>query len=127
MHFIALLCKFGEEKNNILNIIDIFVHPSRNEGLPTSVIEAASFGKPCLVSEATNIADKIIKYKAGTSISNQSITELAAALQEMYSIWTDDEVYKNYCENAILMVNENYCWKNVIEKINEKLYEINGI
>ena len=40
--------KFGEEKNALLRQCTIFAAPSRNEGLPTAVLEAASMGVPCL-------------------------------------------------------------------------------
>jgi glycosyltransferase involved in cell wall biosynthesis len=60
--------KFGEEKNDLIKKMDVFVHPSRNEGLPVSVIEAAHFAKPCIVTKNTNIGYLIEKYNAGINI-----------------------------------------------------------
>ena len=116
--------KFGEEKNTLLQQIDVFVHPSRNEGLPTSVIEAASFGKPCVVTGATNMAETIEKYNAGKTVRGQSSRQLFHALNAMQLIWVDHLGYETMCKNAIQMVKETYNWEKIIADFNEKLYEI---
>ncbi|MCC6372237.1 MAG: glycosyltransferase family 4 protein [Bacteroidia bacterium] len=54
--------KFNEEKENLIKQMDVFVHPSRNEGLPASVLEAANLGITCIVSEATNLSDYVNIY-----------------------------------------------------------------
>ncbi|MBY0574697.1 MAG: glycosyltransferase, partial [Undibacterium sp.] len=47
----------------------VFAHPSRNEGLPTSVLEVAAMGIPCVVTDATNVGDAIREYNAGAVIA----------------------------------------------------------
>lgn len=116
--------QFGEEKNNLLKKMDVFVHPSRNEGLPTSVIEAASFGKPCVVSNATNISELIESYHAGKSISEQNPNELHAILVDMILIWQNKKEYETMSKNAIKLVEESFNWKKVITDLNLNLYEI---
>lgn len=116
--------QFGEEKNNLLKKMDVFVHPSRNEGLPTSVIEAASFGKPCVVSNATNINELIESYNAGKSISEQNSNELRDVLIEMIEVWQNRKEYEIMSKNAINLVEESFNWKKVITDLNHKLYEI---
>lgn len=116
--------KFGEEKNNILKQMDVFVHPSRNEGLPSSVIEAASFGKPCIVTDATNIGDQIENYKAGITIHSQSVIQLYQALNEIQLIWMNNFAYDSMCKNAIYMVKETYDWKKIIADLNKNLYQL---
>ncbi len=116
--------QFGEEKNNLLKKMDVFVHPSRNEGLPTSVIEAASFGKPCVVSNATNINELIESYKAGKSITEQNPNELHAVLIEMILIWQNKKAYETMSKNAVKLVEESFNWKKVITDLNHNLYEI---
>ena len=116
--------KFGQEKDHLLQQMDFFVHPSRNEGLPTSVIEAASYGKPCIVTDATNIGDVIEKYNAGKTIHTQSSTQLLYALNAMQLTWLNKSDYETMCKNAVQMVNETYNWNKVIADLNQKLYEI---
>lgn len=77
--------KYGQEKDELLSQLQLFVHPSRNEGLPTAVLEAASFGVPCLVSEATNLGDEIRKANAGVVISNTNVKEMLNGLRAAYS------------------------------------------
>lgn len=116
--------QFGEKKNNLLKKMDVFVHPSRNEGLPTSVIEAASFGKPCVVSNATNISELIESYHAGKSISEQNSNELYDVLIEMILIWKNNKAYETMSKNAVKLVEESFNWKKVISDLNQNLYEI---
>jgi glycosyltransferase involved in cell wall biosynthesis len=47
---------FGVERASLLAIADVFVHPSRWEGLSLSVLTAAAAGKPCLL---THVADPL--------------------------------------------------------------------
>lgn len=56
---------YGKEKDAVLLDSDIFIQTSRNEGLPTSVLEALSHGLPCLVTEGASVADVITAYGAG--------------------------------------------------------------
>ncbi|RMZ59604.1 glycosyltransferase [Chryseobacterium nematophagum] len=114
--------KFGEEKNNLLKKMDVFVHPSRNEGLPVSVIEAANFGKPCIVTKNTNIGHCIEKYNAGITIPNPDPTLLTNALTDMYSIWENQNEYKKLCENALKMVDEAFDWNHILQEMNTRLY-----
>lgn len=114
--------KFGEEKDDLLKKMDVFVHPSRNEGLPTSVIEAASFGKPSIVTDTTNIGDLIFEYNAGKTIHSQSSDELEQAMQELFKIWSNQNEFLNIRSNALRMVNETYNWKKIILEFNQKLY-----
>jgi glycosyltransferase involved in cell wall biosynthesis len=114
--------KFGEEKNELLQKIDVFVHPSRNEGLPLSVIEAASFGKPCIVTDATNIGQLITKNQAGKTIYTQNSNLLKNAMVELYSCWKKPTAFIEMQHNALKMVQENYNWKQIITRFNIELY-----
>ena len=114
--------KFGEEKNDLLKKIDVFVHPSRNEGLPLSVIEAASFGKPCIVTDATNIGQLIVNNHAGRTIYIQSSNLLENAMSDLFSCWKNPNDFIEIQHNAIKMVHENYNWKQLISRFNLELY-----
>lgn len=121
-HVKLLGSKFGKDKDEILNQIDVFVHPSRNEGLPSSVIEAASFGKPCIVTDATNIGNLIMTYDAGTSIDDLEEQKLKTAMNKLFYCWQNPREFGAICRNAIRMVQEQYDWKIIIEQFNQQLY-----
>ena len=56
---------FDEVKEKALLDADVFIHTSRLEGQPTSVIEAISYGVPVIVTPGTNVADVVKKYDLG--------------------------------------------------------------
>jgi len=43
----------------------VFLHPSRAEGLPYSILEALAFGRPVLLTQSTNLSDLVTGYRAG--------------------------------------------------------------
>lgn len=69
----------GEEKLKILASFDVFVYPSRYEGMPAAVIEAMAFGKPCLITPGTNMQD-IIKECEGGWVAQDNVNSIANGL-----------------------------------------------
>lgn len=61
---------FGQDKIDALLDSDVFVMTSRFEGLPMGLIEALSYGLPCLVTKGTNLAEEIEKNDAGWTAEN---------------------------------------------------------
>ncbi|MCD0473988.1 glycosyltransferase family 4 protein [Flavobacterium sp. EDS] len=116
--------KFGKEKDELLQKMDVFVHPSRNEGLPLSVIEASSYGKPCIVTDATNIGYEVVKYNSGKTIYSQSSKKLEAAMSEIFLDYKNHDKFIEMQRNAIKMVKENYNWNELLLKFNTDLYQI---
>ncbi|MFD2602749.1 glycosyltransferase family 4 protein [Flavobacterium suzhouense] len=116
--------KFGDEKNELLQKMDVFVHPSRNEGLPLSVIEAASFGKPCIVTDSTNIGHEIANYNAGETIYSQNENKLEAAMVHMVKVFNDPGAFVVMQQNAMRMVQEEYNWEKLLLKFRNNLYHM---
>lgn len=114
--------KFGEEKNDLLKKMDVFVHPSRNEGLPVSVIEAANFAKPCIVTKNTNIGYLIEKYNAGINIPFPDSKLLKQAFHEIYTMWKNQNEYEKICRNAVKLVEEAFDWNTILQQMNTQLY-----
>jgi glycosyltransferase involved in cell wall biosynthesis len=107
--------KFGEEKNNLIQQMTIFTHPSRNEGIPTAVLEAASFGKPSVVTHATNIGDYLIKFKAGIVVKDEDIDELSNAFIILHKTWNSNEL-EQYFNPCLQLVNDGFSWKNIVNQ-----------
>lgn len=105
--------KFNEEKEELIKQMDVFVHPSRNEGLPSSVLEAANIGIPCIVSQATNLAQYIEDYKAGIAIQNENETELKMAFLKIYKMKMENTL-TDMKSNAQQMVEKAFNWKKLI-------------
>jgi glycosyltransferase involved in cell wall biosynthesis len=116
--------KFGQDKDELLQRMDVFVHPSRNEGLPLSVIEAASYGKPCIVTDATNIGAEVVRYNSGRTVYSQSSEKLEEAMSQMFVVYNKQEEFIAMQRNAINMVKENYNWNKLLLRFNTDLYQI---
>jgi len=113
--------RFGDEKMQLLGLCSLFVHSSRYEGLPVSVLEAASLGLPCLVSEATNMGDVIRLFKAGYVVDQGIAPEVAAGLTALHQQWQTGELAQ-LGKNARRMVAEQFNWPSQLTKFNE-LYQ----
>lgn len=90
------LCVFEGNKTNVCDyIVASYVNllTSRWEGLPTVIIEAMSFGKPCVM---TNTDDGEVscngKYCMLTEIDD--VSDLTFCLKELY---TNTSIYNKYC------------------------------
>jgi glycosyltransferase involved in cell wall biosynthesis len=68
---------FGEDRANMLAAADVFVHPSRWEGMSLSVLAAAAAGKPCLITREADPLGELERGQAAIIVepSVSSITE----------------------------------------------------
>lgn len=77
----------GEEKNALFeNAANLFVHTSRWEGLPISILEALSYGLPVFVSKETNIGNYVNDYNAGWVLNELTPNAIAKTLAEIESV-----------------------------------------
>jgi glycosyltransferase involved in cell wall biosynthesis len=72
---------FGEDRANLFAAADVFVHPSRWEGLSLSVLTAAAAGKPCLI---TREADPLgtLQGAEAAFIVDATVSSLTAGLRQ---------------------------------------------
>ncbi len=113
--------KFDKEKVDLIKQMDVFVHPSRNEGLPVAVLEACELGIPCIVSKATNMGMYIKDSKAGITVKNQNINELCDAMKNLSAKHKKGELIK-YSKNAKRMVSDYFNWKKIVGML-DQLYQ----
>lgn len=111
--------KFGVEKDNLITQMHVFVHPSRNEGLPASVLEAAAIGVPVIVSQPTNVAETVAQYKAGTALATNTAEALTEAFIQLKR--NNKITMKSLSENAKRVVSEAYSWDRLVTEF-DRLY-----
>ncbi|UKA02547.1 glycosyltransferase [Photobacterium damselae subsp. damselae] len=87
--------------------------------MPISVLEALSYGIPCIVSQGTNMADLVDKYKCGFVVNNQKdYNRLVNRLELM-----DNNLINIYRQNALNLIRRNYSWKKIATQYEEILGE----
>lgn len=103
---------YSKEKKRVLLESDIFVHTSRFEGHPMSILEAMAYKIPCLVTPGTNMAEEIEKNKCGWTTNNNK-KSIANKIKEIIK-----NKYKldKYSENARNLIKENYTWAVIAKK-----------
>lgn len=109
---------FDEMKKKVLTESDLFIAPSRFEGHPMAVIEALSYGIPCIVTKNTNVLDLILEYNAGWEIQLNK-DDISKVLKEVILINSYD--IKEKQNNAMKLAKENYSWE-MISKQTIKIY-----
>lgn len=110
----------GAEKEKVLLNSDVFIQTSRFEGMPLGILEAMSYGIPCIVTEGTTLAKTISAAKAGWNAGDSAET-IAAAITECLS---QKESWRELGTNARNLVQEEYSWEKITEKTLEQYDEL---
>lgn len=109
---------FGSDKAKKLQEAKVFIQTSRHEGQPMGIIEAMSYGLPCLVTYETSFGEYCNQNKCGIGV-NFSEEELKKAI---ISIFNDKKYLKECEKNAIVKMKENFEIKKVTD-ITLNIYE----
>lgn len=98
---------------NWMAAMDVFVFPSRNEGLPLALVEAQAAGLPCVISDA------IDESAAATDYAR------ILTLNESCGVWADTAIkYSAYRkaaieENAAMLRSKGFDIRDTVEKLQE--------
>lgn len=100
---------FGAEKENILLDSDIFIQTSRFEGMPMGILEALSYGLPCLITSGTTLGSFIEAHNAGwvAETNAQSVFEKLIETIDGYN------TFNKKSNGAIELVANDFSWDNV--------------
>ena len=95
---------------------DVYIFPSRHEGLPTSLLEAMSSGLPAVTSDIGGCEDVIFNDVNGFRVYSED----AAAFAEKISLLFEDEVRRKiFGERAAKLIRETCDFSIVIPKLAE--------
>ena len=70
---------------DLMSIVDVYVQPSRSEGLPLSICEAMTAGLPVAASNVDGIAEAVVDGVTGLLVSVESTEELGCAIDKLVS------------------------------------------
>lgn len=73
----------GDLKLRWLRETNVFILPSRNEGLPNALLEAMAWGKAVIVSPVGGIPEYVSNQKEGFLVPADDITGIAQALEQL--------------------------------------------
>lgn len=104
---------FGSDKESLLLNSDLFVQTSRSEGMPMGVLEALSYGLPCILTEGTGIGTTVANAKAGWVCEN-SVESISACILE--AIRRSKE-WDEYSKNAIQLIEEKFSLDAVTKNV----------
>lgn len=96
----------GTDKVKKLLEADIFVQTSRFEGMPLGILEAMSYGLPCLVTEGTAVGEIVSEAHAGW-VAKTNAQDIANRLVDAVN---DRSEWGEYGENGRKAVQERYSW-----------------
>jgi glycosyltransferase involved in cell wall biosynthesis len=110
----------GSAKAAVFRETDVFLHTSRFEGHPMVVLEALSYGIPCLLTPATGMAEKVAAAGAGWMVQPNP-SDIASALEKLLQL--PAARLKEAGHNAHELVRRNYTWEAVARRSVERYRE----
>lgn len=102
----------GEEKQKIILDADIFMQTSRFEGMPLGILEALSYGIPCLVTKGTTLGEHIKAYNAGW-VAENTASSIAGTIQKAVQ---EKNKYSTISQQAFTLAKEQFSWGNITKQ-----------
>ncbi|WP_176215360.1 glycosyltransferase family 4 protein [Sporomusa malonica] len=99
-----------------LRATDVFVFPSRREGLPNSLLEAMACGLLCIASDIAGNNDLIISGESGFLLPVEDVSEWAKQIESAI-----DTLDGRLMESAANMIKDNYDLRVTVDKLERLL------
>ena len=112
----------GYQKNiySFLNKSKIFIMTSEYEGLPMAMIEALSYGLPCIMPDVSNITTVAV-HNYNSLLA--SVGDIEGFTEQIDKLLTDENLYKKLSKNAI-KIKEEKAYEYSLEHITNIWNEI---
>lgn len=95
---------------------DVYIFPSRHEGLPTSLLEAMSSGLPAVTSDIGGCEDVIFNDINGFRVNSEDSAAFSAKISILFA---DDAKRKIFGERAAKLIRETCDFSIVMPKLAE--------
>lgn len=109
----------GQILEELYSNASVYVLPSDVEGMPMSLLEAMSYGCPCITSDIPECVD--VLGRAGVVFSAGNVSSLAEAIKKLI----DNESFaRDIGERARLRVASTYDWDSIVSQTLELYSDI---
>src|SRR5215204_6101437 len=88
---------------------NLFLFPSRHEGMPNDVLEAMASGLPVIASHIAGNEELVVDGKTGLLFPSEDVESLRVALRKLL---TDAALRQKMGNASRRYMEENYSWKN---------------
>jgi glycosyltransferase involved in cell wall biosynthesis len=111
--------KYGEEKLRYFLACDVFVHTSRFEGMPMSVLEAMALGRPCLVTPGSNMGEVV--HECGGWECKPNPRSIAETIK---SIYEKRDSLGAIGEQSHKLMRSRFTWRQVAQQTSEEYLKL---
>lgn len=99
------------------SLVDLCILPSDYEGLPITIIEAMSYGKPVVASNVGGISEIVINDQNGYTVENNA----AIFAEKISYILADKDIYEHFSNASFKIFNNTLNVDKMVESY-KKLY-----
>lgn len=103
---------FCTEPREFLNGLDVFVLPSRSEGMSNALLEAMACGLPCVVTDVGSNAEVVRGNGVGALVCRPEGAELFRSISALYA---DPELRTRLGAEAHRIVRDNYSIEQMVD------------
>jgi glycosyltransferase involved in cell wall biosynthesis len=92
---------------------NLFLFPSRHEGMPNAVLEAMASGLPVIASRIAGNEELVLNDKTGLLVETEKVDELRNALHKLLN---NASLRQKMGRASRLRVEEHYSWENTAKQ-----------
>jgi len=113
-----------QSKEQLLNLYqqaNLFIFPSRHEGMPNAVLEAMACGLPVIATEIGGNEELVESGKTGLLVPAESVEALSVALKKLLP---ESALRYTMGQASRRRVEEHYSWTRVAEQYAQLLEKV---
>lgn len=110
-----------EKAEEMISLLDVFVNPSRHEGLGLAVMEAQACGVPVVATRVGGIPELIDHGRTGLLVPPESPADLAAAIGRL---WKETSLRQDVIRAALERARTRYAASIMSQKTKEVYREV---
>jgi glycosyltransferase involved in cell wall biosynthesis len=105
---------FGEDRTNLFAAADVFVHPSRWEGLSLSVLAAAAAAKPCVITREAD-PEGALECAQAAIIVDPTVSSIAAGLRQAAGL--SNAELQSMGARAQRVAESHFTWQSIAARV----------